>query len=96
MKTVTVTYKEVSTTFKVFVTTPSINITSNKILDIVEDNKQTIKVTTLPANQELTWSSLNTSVATVENGVVTAVKSGTTAITATYGDQTVTCMVRCS
>ena len=46
---------------------------------------------------EVQWSSEHPHIAKVdENGVVTAVKSGTTAITATYGDQTVTCMVRCS
>lgn len=45
---------------------------------------------------EVRWSSEHPHIAKVdENGVVTAVKSGTTAITATYGDQTVTCMVRC-
>lgn len=46
---------------------------------------------------EVQWTSEHPHIAKVdENGVVTAVKSGTTAITATYGDQTVTCMVRCS
>ena len=45
---------------------------------------------------EVKWSSEHPHIATVdENGVVTAVKSGTTAITATYGDQSVSCMVRC-
>ena len=45
---------------------------------------------------EVQWSSEHPHIAKVdENGVVTAVKSGTTAITATYGDQSVTCMVRC-
>lgn len=45
---------------------------------------------------EVKWSSEHPHIAKVdENGVVTAVKSGTTAVTATYGDQTVTCMVRC-
>ena len=49
------------------------------------------------AQNEVQWSSEHPHIAKVdENGVVTAVKSGTTAITATYGDQTVTCMVRCS
>lgn len=48
------------------------------------------------AQNEVKWSSEHPHIATVdENGVVTAVKSGTTAITATYGDQSVTCMVRC-
>lgn len=45
---------------------------------------------------EVQWSSEHPHIATVdENGVVTAVKSGTTAITAKYGDQEVQCMVRC-
>lgn len=45
---------------------------------------------------EVTWSSEHPHIATVdENGNVTAVKSGTTSITAKYGDQEVQCMVRC-
>lgn len=45
---------------------------------------------------EVQWSSEHPHIAKVdENGVVTAVKTGTTAVTATYGDQSVTCMVRC-
>ena len=34
-------------------------------------------------------------IAKVENGYVTALQSGTTEITAKYGDQTVKCIVRC-
>lgn len=45
---------------------------------------------------QVEWSSEHPHIATVdENGVVTAVKSGTTSITAKYGDQEVHCMVRC-
>lgn len=45
---------------------------------------------------QVQWSSEHPHIATVdENGVVTAVKSGTTSITAKYGDQEVHCMVRC-
>lgn len=45
---------------------------------------------------QVQWSSEHPHIATVdENGVVTAVKSGTTSITARYGDQEVHCMVRC-
>lgn len=46
---------------------------------------------------EVTWSSEHPYIASVdENGVVKAIKAGTTAITATYGDQKVQCIVRCS
>lgn len=46
---------------------------------------------------QVEWSSEHPHIATVdENGVVTAVKSGTTAIIAKYGDQQVQCIVRCN
>lgn len=46
---------------------------------------------------EVEWSSEHPHIATVdENGVVKAVKDGTTSITAKYGDQEVQCIVRCS
>ena len=46
---------------------------------------------------EVKWSSEHPYIASVdENGVVKAIKAGTTAITATYGDQKVQCIVRCS
>ena len=46
---------------------------------------------------EVEWSSEHPHIATVdENGVVKAVKSGTTSIIAKYGDQEVSCIVRCS
>ena len=45
---------------------------------------------------QVQWRSEHPHIATVdENGVVTAVKSGTTAVIATYGDQEVKCMIRC-
>ena len=46
---------------------------------------------------EVQWSSEHPYIASVdENGGVKAIKAGTTAITATYGDQKVQCIVRCS
>ena len=46
---------------------------------------------------EVQWSSEHPHIASVdENGVVKAKQAGTTAITATYGDQKVQCIVRCS
>lgn len=45
---------------------------------------------------EVTWTSEHPYIASVdENGVVRAIKAGTTAITAQYGDQKVQCIVRC-
>ena len=46
--------------------------------------------------EEVTWSSEHEYIAKVDNkGNVTAVKEGTTSITAKYGDQEVQCIVRC-
>ncbi len=46
--------------------------------------------------EEVTWSSEHPHIATVdEKGNVTAVKEGTTSITAKYGEQEVQCIVRC-
>ena len=45
---------------------------------------------------QVEWKSANPNVASVKNGAVTAVGPGITNITVTYGDQTVTCIVRCS
>lgn len=46
--------------------------------------------------EEVQWTSEHPYIATVdEKGVVTAIKSGTTEITAKYGDQEVSCIVRC-
>ena len=60
--------------------------------------KQTLTATVLPAdatNKNVTWVSSDTSVATVENGVVTAVGKGTATITVTTADggYTATCEV---
>lgn len=46
--------------------------------------------------EEVQWTSEHPYIATVdEKGVVTAIKSGITQITAKYGDQEATCIVRC-
>ena len=55
-----------------------------------------IKLTCDLTNQEVTWTSANENVATVdENGVITRIAAGTTIITGQYGDQKVEIIVRC-
>lgn len=49
----------------------------------------------IAANQ-ITWTSDDENVATIEDGVVTAVGSGTTAVHGEYGGVKLSCIVRCS
>lgn len=45
---------------------------------------------------DITWTTSDPAVATVENGVVKGIGKGNATITATLGEQSVTCTVRCS
>lgn len=54
----------------------------------------TFKLTGL-SNDEVTWTSDNEKIVTVENGTVTRVGKGTANITVRYGDQEITIVVRC-
>lgn len=44
---------------------------------------------------QITWTSDDTSICTVENGIVTGIAPGKTEIHAVYGGKTYTCIVRC-
>lgn len=56
----------------------------------------TIKLTCKLDNDEVTWTSADESIATVDkDGVITRVGVGTTTVTGQYGEQTVEIIVRC-
>ena len=73
------------------------SITLNKTeLTLEIGGSETLNATVLPdtaTDKTVTWESSNKEVATVEDGVVTAVGAGKATITAKAGDQTATCVV---
>ena len=57
---------------------------------------RTYKSSLSVAPEDITWTSDDPTVATIVNGVVTAVAPGRTQVHAQYGGKTFTCIVRCS
>lgn len=89
-----ITYDEASATLTIV--NPCTGITLDKdTLTIARGETATFTATVEPADttDKVVWSSKDDSIATVENGVVTAVGLGETTITATCGNQTATCKV---
>lgn len=76
-------------------TTVTLNQTQ---LDLNVDDTYTLVATVNPANTQGTvnWTSSNTNVAKVENGVITALSTGQTTITASIGNASATCIVNVS
>ena len=76
---------------------PVASIELNKTALTLEVGKnETLTATVKPDNAEdktVTWTSSDETVATVENGKVTAVKAGTATITAKAGEQSASCAV---
>lgn len=70
-------------------------VLDNTALSITDNNAVTLTATVTPANttDKIVWSSSNDEIATVNNGVVTPVGTGTCMITAVCGSQTATCEV---
>ena len=73
----------------------SLNVTNT---ELTEGEQTTLTATVNPSNatnKNVTWSSSDNAVATVDNGKVTAVKAGTATITVTTedGNKTATCKV---
>lgn len=91
--TITVTYMEYTITVNV-----TCEVYTKLVLDVTDvtlnPSSSTAKLYSgrLDVTQ-ITWTSSDESVATVKDGVVTAVGNGNATITAVYGDQTVTCKV---
>lgn len=80
---------------------PAESVTLNKTslaLDLSGTKTGTLTATLTPSYTSDTakWSSSNTAVATVSNGIVTGLKAGTATITATAGDKSATCTVTVS
>ena len=76
----------------------AINLNTNT-LSLTRGATATLTATITPDNatdKTVTWTSADEKVATVENGVVTAVGNGTTTITAQAGDKTAVCTVTVS
>lgn len=69
---------------------------SKTTLSLKKGESETLTATVTPDNatdKTVTWSTSNAEVATVENGKVTAVKSGTATITAKAGEESASCAV---
>ena len=73
------------------------SITLNKTqLSLVKGATETLTATVLPTtatDKAVTWESSDTAVATVKDGIVTAVAAGNATITAKAGEKTATCAV---
>ena len=77
----------------VYCTGISLNKASASFSSIGATETLTATVTPADTTEPVSWSSSNTSVATVANGVVTAIGLGSATITATCGNFTATCAV---
>ena len=95
--TITATADGISTSCVVTVEVPVENITLNKTTHTMNVTETvTLVATVTPDNatrKEVTWTTSDASVATVENGVVTAVAAGTATITATADGISTSCVV---
>ena len=95
--TITVTTVDGEHTATAIVTVPAVGVTSIALdkptVKIIVGNTETLTATVSPnnaTNQNINWTSSNTAVATVNNGVITAVSAGVAIITATTTDGNLT------
>ena len=98
--TITAKAGEVTATCEVTVPHKVVEVASITLdkpsLSLLEGDIETLTATVSPANADdpaVTWSTSNAAVATVTNGVVTAIAPGEAVITAKAGTKTATCTV---
>ena len=95
--TITAKAGEKEATCKVTVSTPVTSIALDKTeLPIIKGNTATLTATVLPedaTDPTVTWSSSDEKVATVKDGVVTAVGDGEATITAKAGEKEASCKI---
>ena len=88
---------EKSATCTVTVTTPVVSVTLDRSSVTLEEGQSTTLTATISPNdadeKTVSWSSSDTHVATVSNGVVTAEKEGSAVITASAGGKQATCVI---
>ena len=83
------------TVIKGFVEVSSIRLNTSSLY-LVEDEQATLSATVFPedaTDKSVIWRSSDTSVASVESGIVSALKSGTATISAESGKQSAQCIV---
>lgn len=68
-------------------------VLSKSSASVQKDHTITIKATTMPVEGVVTWTSSDTSKATVANGVISGVAAGSAVITASAGDAAAVCNV---
>lgn len=93
-----ITAGSLSQTVSVTVTNPAQKVELNKtsLSFTVGDASTKLSATVSPADADdttVSWTSSDSSIATVKDGVVTPLKAGTATIAATCGDKTATCAV---
>ena len=93
-------YKCEDASFKVTIKSATVEVTGITLdkatVTITEGEAETLTATITPSNatdKTVTWTTSNSAVATVDGGVVTAVKAGTATITATAGGYSASCVV---
>lgn len=83
VQTLEVVYEDATTNLTVTVSNPELILSDSERTMVIGGTVQ-LRVETIPVGQEVVWTSSDTSVATVENGLVTAVDSGTSIVTAHF------------